>query len=199
MIDQAALHSAEALALFRRLGDTANVALVLTNLGELALHQGDLSRAIALCEEGLALFREHGYRREIGATLETLAEAEIVRGNLDVAAGYLQEGLTLADEVDDREGAARALEELAALAAARAAAADGARLLAAAAALRDDIGAPLAAVYHPGHGRTLAALRDALAADDFARAWDEGRALDADAAIAVGIALSRSLLPTSAG
>jgi hypothetical protein len=51
------------------------------------------------------------------------------------------------------------------------------QLFAAAAALREAIGAPLSPADQAGYDRTIAALRATLGADGFAAAWALGRTL----------------------
>jgi hypothetical protein len=59
-----------------------------------------------------------------------------------------------------------------------------ARLCAAAAALREAIGAPLAAADHAGHDHVVAAARALLGDDAFAVSWAAGRGLALKQAIA---------------
>jgi hypothetical protein len=54
---QAALRTEESLALFRAVGSVGDMAWILSHLGDVALHRGDLARATALSEEALTLAR----------------------------------------------------------------------------------------------------------------------------------------------
>jgi hypothetical protein len=58
------------------------------------------------------------------------------------------------------------------------------RLAAAAAALREAIGAPLAPAERKDHERDLEVLRGALSGEEFARSWAAGAALDWSQAVA---------------
>jgi hypothetical protein len=56
-----------------------------------------------------------------------------------------------------------------------------ARLWGAAEALRDSLGLPLPPNEHPEYDRSLAAVREALGQETFARAWAAGRAMTLEA------------------
>jgi len=60
----------------------------------------------------------------------------------------------------------------------------GARLFGAAQAIRQRIGAVRFKIYDAGCEGSVAALRDAIGAKDFERAWAEGAALSTEEAIA---------------
>jgi hypothetical protein len=85
-----------------------------------------------------------------------------------------------------KRGIAECLEDLAGLDCAQGHGDRAARLLGAAAALRDSWGIPLwlQVEWHLDHECDLAAARDALGEGRFARAWEEGRALSWQAAAA---------------
>jgi tetratricopeptide (TPR) repeat protein len=70
-----------ALALFRAINDRRNQALLLDNLAELRLHDGDFTSALDLYRQGLELGRLLG-----DARLQGTAHAGI--GNAHAAAGH---------------------------------------------------------------------------------------------------------------
>jgi hypothetical protein len=82
---------------------------------------------------------------------------------------------------------AYSLEGIAAVACAQGEPARAARLCAAAAALRDAIGAPLPPLDRAAHDRTVDAARAALGGDTFAVAWAAGRVLPLEQAIAEAV------------
>jgi hypothetical protein len=118
--------------------------MALRNLGRVAVHQGDYSRARALLADSLAIMCELGHKYGIAYQLE---------GSASLAAA---EGQT-----------ARA-----------------ARLLGAAEALREAIGAPLLPPDLPDYQQTVVAVRSSMTAEVFAAHWAKGRALTLDEAVA---------------
>jgi hypothetical protein len=98
-------------------------------------------------------------------------------GNYERATALYEECLTLYQHVGDRWGSAVCLEGLAAVASAQRQPERAVQLFAAAAALREAIGAPLSPADQAGYDRTIAALRATLGADGFAAAWALGRTL----------------------
>ena len=64
---------AEALALYRAVGDKRGTAFALNRLGLVAHEEGDLATARALLVEGLTLCKELGHKRGISESLEALA------------------------------------------------------------------------------------------------------------------------------
>jgi TorA maturation chaperone TorD len=127
--------------------------------------------------------RERGDTAGIAVNVGNLAWLALARGEPERAAPLIEEALDGWLEVADREGLAEALEQSAALAVRRGRAAEGARLAGAASALREAVGVPWASVYDRERmERELSAMRSALGEDGFVVAYDEGRAMDADAA-----------------
>jgi tetratricopeptide (TPR) repeat protein len=165
--------------------------VLLSNLGEIAQRQGDLDRAMTLYAEALPLFQELGDRRNIAATLGTIGEVELARGNVTGGRVLLADSLTMFNEVGDKEEIARRLEVLAGFAVDQEQAEVAASLLGGAAALRDQIGAPLATVYRADYERWVATTRKALGELAFAATWEAGKALPIDQAIAEAVALAR--------
>ena len=76
----------ESLALFRQLGDTWGIGLLLNNLARVERDQQDWQRAAALCAESLALFRELGDRHGVAWILSNLAVIAQRRGAWEWAA-----------------------------------------------------------------------------------------------------------------
>jgi hypothetical protein len=79
---------------------------------------------------------------------------------------------------------AHALEGLARVAGAHREAQRAAQLYAAAAALREALGAPVAPADRADHERRVAAVRACLGEEGFAASWAEGRAMGLEEAIA---------------
>ncbi len=110
------------------------------------------------------------------------------QGDLTRADALLREGLAGHQAVGDRAFIVYSLMDLAAVRAAQGQAAQAARLLGAMAALRDALAAPLSPISERTHARIEAATRDRLGEAEFTAAWNEGRALPFDAAVALALA-----------
>lgn len=172
--ERARAFAEEGLAGYRRLGIEEGVAYALQVLAGAALLVGDRERAQALAEESLGLARKTGDPRRAAEALRVLAEAALDAGDDEAARAHYAEGLlTLRTLGELPPVIAACLEGLAALSAPERAA----RLLGAAAALREAIGAPLPPEERAGEAATREAARGALGEAAFREAFDAGRAL----------------------
>jgi tetratricopeptide (TPR) repeat protein len=179
----------EGLALFRELDHKWGIAESLNALGHLAYGQGDQERARALLEESMALTRGPGEKRLLAHALAVRGLVALAQGQHAQAAILYKESLALHQELHYQWGIAWDLEGLARAAtppgASSSALAHGARLLAAATALRAATGSPRRPGEQADYERTVAALRNALGAAPFEAAWAEGQALTLDQAVAL--------------
>jgi predicted ATPase/DNA-binding XRE family transcriptional regulator len=107
------------LALAQEHGDRHRVALLLNDLGEMALNRGDLERAVALHSEGLVLARALGDQGEIAQLLVGLGLALRASGDLVAATAALEEGFQIHQSLDDRNRTAWTLHALGQVAQAR--------------------------------------------------------------------------------
>lgn len=189
-------HPADAVAcheqagrLYEQLGNLLGVAWSRYDLGLLARRRRDTERAATLLREALRAFRELRYGWAIGCSAWALATVEVSRGRDREAAALLEEALTAFVASDDTRGVAQCLECGAAVAAARGEPATAARLLGAAASVRDRLAAPLPPEDQGAVGATRLRIRHALGvqpADDEERA---GRSLPPEAAMALARAV----------
>ena len=178
---QARSLASRALALDRQRGDKHAIAARLENLGNISLNQGDYEAATALFQESLALCREIGLRRVEASSLGNLANLALHLGRSGEATSLLGEGLRLAQEIGSVGEVLQMLEAAAAVALKRPARA--ARLLGAAAGLRETAGVSLQHFEREMHARTVDAVREKLGDDRFDALWAEGRAMTLDAAV----------------
>ena len=173
----------ECLSIFRGLGDRTGVAWSLNHQGDVARDQGDTLAARTLYERSLAIFRELGDSWGIAGTLADLGTLAREQQNCPEAHTLYRESLRVFQKLDHKRGIARLLECLACLAAAQFRAERSLRLAGAAAALRQNIGAPLT----PAEQRKLDAILDparkALTNTACTTAWLEGWALPVEKAI----------------
>jgi DNA-binding CsgD family transcriptional regulator/tetratricopeptide (TPR) repeat protein len=185
--ERAAALYEESGALYREIGDRRGEAVSLTNLGRIAERRGEIDRAIELHDSSLEALRMLGDRRGMAAALANLGVAYLRGGDLEQADRSIRESLQLRHRLGDKEGISTSLEKLAEVEAAREQAGHALRLWAAAAALRDAIGAPLAPSERASYDIVLAAARVSLTDDQIATIWAEGRSISTEQAVAYAL------------
>jgi predicted ATPase/DNA-binding winged helix-turn-helix (wHTH) protein len=174
---------AECLLIFQELGDRTGVAWSMNHQGDVARDQGDFTAARTLYEQGLAIFRELSDRWGIAGTLADLGSLAREQRNYPAACSLYRESIKLFRELDHKRGIARLLECFACSAAVQLEAERSLRLAGAAAALRQNIGAPLTPAEQAKLEASLLPARQALTNTAGAAAWLEGRALPVEKAI----------------
>jgi predicted ATPase len=178
--------SDESVRLFRDLGDHHHT-LEATRFLALAYGEfGDLERARALHEDNLRRARALGDERNEARALTALAEHAVDEGRGLEALAMLADAYRLYREFGDLYRGAIIVSRIAAVLASVGRAATAARLLSCSETLHEEIGAnpPWVARMHE---ETLGTIRTQLDEAAFTEAWEQGRALTADAA--VGLAL----------
>jgi class 3 adenylate cyclase/tetratricopeptide (TPR) repeat protein len=93
----------ESLALYRQIGDRAQMAACLINLGELARSDSDYAAAVRYCEEGVTIKSEIGERFGLVVGLLSLGEVAAAQSDLTTADRYFQRGLAISTEMGYRE------------------------------------------------------------------------------------------------
>jgi len=177
----------DVLAMRQDLGDAEGIATSLNNLGVIAHDQGDYVHARTLYEEALAARRGQGANSSIAVLLTNLAWVAYMEGALDEARDHHERSLSMRRQLGMSNQIAAPLEGLALVSGAAGQPERAAILLAAAAALRDEIGAPLPSDERAEHDQILALVRSQLGDVAFAAAYAEGRALSLDAAITLAL------------
>ena len=133
---------AECLSIFRGVGDLPGVAWSLNYQGDIARDQGDSAAARTLYEQGMAIFQELGDRWGIAGTLADLGSLAREQVDYPTAHSLYRKSLKIFRDLEHKRGIARLLECFACLAASQLEAGRSLRLAGAAAALRQEIGAP---------------------------------------------------------
>jgi predicted ATPase/DNA-binding XRE family transcriptional regulator len=180
----------EALSLYLEIGDDQMVSSVRSHLGVLLLIQDDLDRATAMMEEGLALARKLGDRLGINNALYLLAQVAQAEGDHGLAARRLEEGVRLSEEIGDRANLGYFLEGLAVVAGVQGEVERSARLFGAAEGLLQAVEAPVYDYYEPNRSlyqHIKAAVRSQLGKEDFNEAWERGRAMAFEQAVAFAL------------
>ena len=174
---------AECLSIFSGLGDQTGVAWSMNYQGDVARDQGDLGAARALYEQGLEIFRELGDRWGIAGTLADLGNLASEEGNYSLAQDLYRQSIRIFQELEHKRGIARLLECFACSAAVQLEAERSLRLAGAAAALRQNIGAPLTPAEQAKLEASLHPAREALGSTVCGTAWSAGWALSVEKAI----------------
>jgi predicted ATPase/class 3 adenylate cyclase len=171
----------DVLASTRREGSTLDLALALGNLGLAEDAAGETEQGRRSMEESIALLRGDARKPVLAIGLCNLGY--LLRPNDPVdALAHFSESLALSREIEEPRTIAYCLEGGAGILAARGDATNATTLLAAASAIRALSGAVSSPQRRATAGALKAQCREALSAEAFARAWEEGVALDAIAA-----------------
>lgn len=101
---QAQRLSIQSLLQHQRLGDVAEEALALNNLGALSLDQQDYNAAGVYLREGLVICEQHGLVRTRGLILVNLAEIAVKTGD-EAAEAHAKRALEVAEESGNRANA----------------------------------------------------------------------------------------------
>jgi tetratricopeptide (TPR) repeat protein len=174
---------AECLSIFKDLGDRTGVAWAMNYQGDVARDQEDSASARTLYEQCLAIFRELGDRWGIAGTLADLGSLAREQGDHPTARSLYRESIKIFQELDHKRGIARLLECFACSAAVQHEAERSLRLAGVAAALRQNIGAPLTPAEQVKLEASLHPARQALTNTVGEAAWLEGWALPVEKAI----------------
>jgi hypothetical protein len=165
--------------------DDRGLAVTTTNLGCLAMMEGDYPRARAMSEEGRELYRRMGQLDGMLQPQFNLGVIELLQGRHEPAAALFSEGIGTALELGFVEGLVYFLEGHAAVRAADGDAELAATLLGAAQVAAERTGVSLEPFERELHERSVARARAALGDARFAAALVAGRALSPEEAAAL--------------
>lgn len=169
---------------YEQLGEPRAEAETLMNLGAVALYRGDTDRAASLLDVALRRYSVLGFPEGVGWAHNLRGLVELRGRRTDRAAAHLLTSLAAHRQVGDRWRTASVLEALAEVARLDGAPGRGARLLGAAARIRDEIGAPVPACERPDTEATARALRSQLGEAAFLAAHEYGRDAPLDTLLA---------------
>ena len=171
---------------FRRLGDDHYVLLAMDGIAWIPRMLGDRERSKRLHEETLACARASGDNGVVALQLWQLAGLANKEERTHEALAMLREALVLTREEGYREGIAEVLVAMASTLQTDGAPPAALALLAAAARLREEIGGG-AGWVGDAIERLRGSLRDSRGDATFESAWERGRALSTDEAIALAL------------
>jgi tetratricopeptide (TPR) repeat protein len=186
----------EAVAVYEVLDDRRGIALALQGIGMIALRRGDYEDAATSLKESLHLFTNVRDERSIAASRATLGAVCLRQGELDHATALLSESLRARHELGDKGGIAWCFEWLAEAAIAGSRRTGGphraARLLGAARELRAAISSPIDPIDRADHERVVATVQSQLSDPAFVAAWEAGRVMSLQDAVAYALESDRS-------
>jgi predicted ATPase/tRNA A-37 threonylcarbamoyl transferase component Bud32 len=181
----------ESLTISRGLDDKEIIGMALNVLGELERTEGNYDAARPLFEEALALRRQIGDKAGLCATLINLGAVAYFEGVDEGARSYYGEALAVGQELRHKSAVSHALDGVAALAIRHGDAERAAELAGAADRLHESIGfRDSVTVDRLFRDAYLAILRSATSDEAFAAAYERGRALQMDKAIAQALSVS---------
>jgi tetratricopeptide (TPR) repeat protein len=172
----------EALTIQRELGCKKDIAHTVCTLGAVAYAQNDLETAQTLLEEGLANRHELG-NSHVVHLLGSLGHLERAAGDYARATNFYHESLLLRQDMGDLLPIIYSLEDFAGLATEQGQYERAVRLLGAEETWAATIGRTPPVAYAAEYERTVTAARTVLNEEEFAAAWNEGRAMTLEQAI----------------
>ncbi len=181
------LHS-EALAIWRELEHQSGIAFSLTNLGLAAYNQGDYPSARSLQTESLSLMRKLENEYGVALALINLGNVVCEQGDYELARIVHEESIKLFRKLGNQRGIAFALESFASLAIGQKQMEQATCIWGAAAAIREAIVAPLPPSESFRYVRDIDKAKSQLGESIFAAAWNRGRAMPLEQAVAYALA-----------
>jgi tetratricopeptide (TPR) repeat protein len=170
---------------FRDLGDQQYALVATRMLAWMSYRLGDRERGRALHEDNLRRARALGDEHIEASTLGALAMIAVDEGRVDDAIALLKESHRIHRDYGDPIGIARDLSRVARVLAFVESAGTAARLLSSSEAVHEELGASVRPWLAQMNEETVTILRAQLDETAFAEAWEEGRLLTADEAVAL--------------
>ncbi len=177
----------ESRGICQELGDKRTLAIVLNYLGELARAEGDYAAALSSYEESLMIGRELGGKLNTAVVLHNLGHVALHQGDAGQAVSLFTESLVLFQKQGDKPRIAWCLAGLAGVSAELRQPERAARLFGAAEGLLESMGARLDPADRIEYERNMAATHAQLGEAMWEIAWEEGRAMSMEQAIAYAL------------
>lgn len=176
-------------------GNTALVACVRYHQGVVASAQQDMDQAAACCDEALKLAESSGAVYVARWSLRHLGWVRLQQGNLDRAAALFHQSLVFGQGMGDASNTPQDLTGVGELAVSFGQAARAVRLFGSAHVLREAMGVTHASwvADQPSYERALADARTQLGETAFHGAWEVGRRLSLDEAVADALAITDAI------
>jgi predicted ATPase/DNA-binding CsgD family transcriptional regulator len=192
--DDAVMFGEQAVARLREAGDRTWLAYALGDIGMRLMEEGDRERGAAWIEEGLALHRQLGNKQGLGNKLADLGRVSHEAGDVPAAARHYAESIQWLWEGGDTWYLAGPLEGLAMIALDAGGADQSARLLGAAASVRERSGSTIWPSERKRLEDVVAATRATLGEENYAREAAAGRELSLPEVVAQATSVAAASL-----
>lgn len=177
------------LELARSLGDGWTEATALLNLGDSACDQADFSTGQQRYNAAHSIFERLGDQQMLAVVQARLGQLLLLSGDAASALGPYRQCLMLSNALGFQPGIADGLEGIASCMALLQPM-TAAKLLAAAAALRESISLPISLVEQARHQHLLSVVQDKLGTVAWASAWQQGLGLELAQAMSLALTLA---------
>ncbi len=177
----------EALVICRQLDDNYGIAFSLNFLGELARTEGDNAAARIRFEESLEIFRQLDNKEAISANFANLGAIALSEGDCAAASSNFAEGMVMAQRMGSKIHVSIPLDGFAALAVRRGDLQRAAQLAGVAEHLRESVGYEIEPADRHFRNTYTSELKTKMSEEEFAEAYEHGRKLKLDEAIALAL------------
>jgi hypothetical protein len=185
--DRAIELSERAAEIYGESGDDRGHALAVSNLGGIALERGEYAKAAELSKQAYGLFETLEDSEGMAFALVNQGFAALSEHEHEQALELLRDALRRLAALEFGDIIGYCFEGIAAVLALTDQPEAAAKLLGAAEALRESLGVALAPAEQETHDETAASVRKALGEERFSAAWQQGRELARDEAIAFAL------------
>jgi tetratricopeptide (TPR) repeat protein len=196
-LEQARPINREVVRLARSVGDGRSLGIALTCLGQCDYWARDYVSARRCYQECIPLLRDIGENLMADHSIWGLGKVALKEGRIDEARSCSVESLAFQKRHKSPVGLPYCIESVAHLAVVESRLQRAARLFSAAAHLREMQGAFAQPLVSAENQTYLLTLRETLNREEFDAAWQEGRALTPDDAIAYALEESREAVENS--
>jgi tetratricopeptide (TPR) repeat protein len=166
-----------------RLKDPQGTGDLLNNLGYIARLNEDYDAAESYFERAVKEYQDHGDLLGSVRVMMNMGELKMEQGDYSGAKGFVRGSLVLCRKIDSRWDYADLLELMAAVQHGYGRGDDAARLLGAASAVREELGAPIPPAEAAIYDERLLQVRKSLGDETFDALWDEGAQMGLQQAI----------------
>jgi DNA-binding NarL/FixJ family response regulator len=194
--DQARTLHGEALELRKDLRDKGGIAYSLLELALVDQGLGDHAAAAARLEKSLALFLEVGNKQGEAFARDGLGKSALRQGDDRAGTVQLLASIALRQDIGDHFGIAECLEALAEVASRRGDGVRAARLLGASAVIFEAVGQVQPTADRVARDRLQVIARQSLGREAFNRAYNAGRELSLELAVAEAMTLGADVEST---
>jgi predicted ATPase/class 3 adenylate cyclase len=177
----------EGLALSRNLGGAELLGSYLISLGYEYLLEGDPKRARELNEEAVALYRRRGRKGTLQVALDNLGWSALIEGDYERSKALFEESLVMCRDLGDKLSGSESMDGFACAAGVKGEAERAARLFGAAEALREASGYRQTTTARSLREPYLAAARSRIDEAHWTTAWENGRSMTFEDAIAYAL------------